>query len=121
VNGHVAAGKDAWSVYADNVYGNGHTAPWGGTVWLVLDAARTVKHGTVAVDLSAALASVGSLLQNHYGWTNFATTYWLDTIAFGMEFGPDGADPYSAGPTDFGLHLSSYCLGVGTTVAATTC
>ena len=27
----------AWSVYANNIYGGGHTVPWGGTVWLVLD------------------------------------------------------------------------------------
>ena len=121
VNGDVHSGKDAWSVYVNNVYGSGHTAPWGGTVWLVLDAARTVKQGAVTVDLSAALAGVGSLLQNKYGWSNFATSYWLDTIAFGMEFGPDNADPYGAGPTDFALHLRSYCLGVGTSVSSARC
>jgi hypothetical protein len=120
-NGDVHSGKDAWSVYVDNVYGSGHTAPWGGTVWLVLDAGHTVKHGAVTVDITAALASVGSLLQNRYGWSNFATNYWLDTIAFGMEFGPDNADPYGVGPTDFAFDLTSYCLGVGATVASPAC
>jgi hypothetical protein len=121
VNGDVESGKDMWSIYVNNVYGSGHTAPWGGTVWLVLHEARTVKHGTVTVDLSAALAGVGSLLQNRYGWSNFATNYWLNTIAFGMEFGPDSADPYGAGPTDFGLNLKFYCLGVGTTLSSDKC
>jgi len=121
VNGDVHSGTDAWAVYVNNVYGSGHTAPWGGTVWLVLDAARTIKEGAVTVDLSAALASVGSLLENNYGWSNFAASYWLDTIAFGMEFGPDSADPYGAGPTNFALDLRSYCLGVGTTVSSAAC
>jgi hypothetical protein len=121
VDGDVHSGTGAWSVYVNNVYGSGHTAPWGGTVWIVLDAARTVKHGAITVDLSSALAGVGSLLENRYGWSNFATTYWLDTIAFGMEYGPDDADPYGAGPVDFALHLRSYCLGVGTTVSAARC
>jgi hypothetical protein len=121
VNGDVDSGKDAWSVYVNNVYGSGHTAPFGGTVWVVLDAAHTVKGGAITVDLSAALAGVGSLLENRYGWSNFATTYWLDTIAFGMEFGPDDADPYGAGPADFAMHLRSFCLGVGTSVSSARC
>jgi hypothetical protein len=120
-NGDIRSGKNAWSVYVNNAYGNGHTAPWGGTVWLVLDADRTVKRGTATVDLSAALAVVGSLLENRYGWTNFATSYWLDTIAFGMEFGPASADPNGIGPTNFAFDVRSYCLGVGTTLSSTPC
>jgi len=121
VNSDYHSGKHAWSIYVDNVYGSGHTASWGGTVWLVLQTAHTVDHGAVTIDLSAALAAVGSVLQNNYGWSNFATSYWLDTIAFGMEFGPDGADPYGAGPTEFALDVRSYCLGVGTTVSLAEC
>ena len=121
VNGDAYSGKAAWSVYVNNVYGSGHTAPWGGTVWLVLDATSSVKSGSVAVDLSAALAAVGSLLQNNYGWINFATSYWLDTIAFGMEFGPASADPYDAGPINFEFNLRSYCLGLRTSVSSASC
>jgi hypothetical protein len=63
------------------VYGSGHTVPWGGTAWIALDAARTVKEGAITVDLSSARAGVGSRLENQYGWSTFATTYGLDTIA----------------------------------------
>jgi hypothetical protein len=38
-----------------------------------------------------------------------------------MEFGPDSADPYGAGPTDFAFNLRSYCIGVGTTVSSAAC
>ena len=121
VDGAFKSGDQAWSVYVNNVYGAGHTAPWGGTVWLVPNVGDATKRGTVSVDLSAALAAVGTLLQTKYGWGSFARTYWLDTIAFGMEFGPDNGDPYGDGPTDFSLDLRSYCLLVGTTVPAATC
>ncbi len=121
VNGRVDPGNQAWSLYANNVYGDGHTAPWGGTIWLVLDAAHIAQEGTVTVDLSTALDAAGTLLQNTYGWNDFANNYWLDTIAFGTEFGPQNADPYGAGPIDFSLDLSSYCLDVGTTVSAAAC
>jgi hypothetical protein len=121
VNGTVDPGNQAWSVYVNNVYEKGRTAPWGGTVWLVLDAAHTVKNGSVSVDLSAALTAVGTLLENNYGWSNFGSNYWLDTIAFGAEFGPENGDPYGAGPTQFALNLTSYCLEVRTTVSAAAC
>ncbi|MCU1459314.1 MAG: glycoside hydrolase family 12 [Actinomycetia bacterium] len=121
VNGAAKSGDRAWTVYATNVYGNGHTVPWGGTVWVVLDAAHTVKRGTVSVDLSAALDAVGTVLQRNYGWSDFGSSHWLDTIAFGAEFGPQNADPYGNGPTDFSLHLTSYCLEVGTKVSAAGC
>ena len=42
-------------------------------------------------------ASVGSLLENTYGWSNFATHLLARHDAFGIEFGPHDADPYSAG------------------------
>jgi hypothetical protein len=121
VDGAADAGTRAWSVYVNNVYAKGRTVPWGGTVWLVLDAAHAVKQGAVRVDLSTALAAVGGLLQNNYQWSAFADSYWLDTIAFGMEFGPQNGDPYGAGPTQFSLNLTSYCLEVRTTVAAAAC
>ena len=120
-NGDVHSGKDAWSVYVENVYGSGSTAPWGGTVWLVLDPGLAKNQGALTVDLSAALAAVGSVLENRFGWSNFATSYWLDTIAFGMEFGPGNADPSGAGPIDFGFDLTSYCLGVGTSLSSDAC
>jgi hypothetical protein len=121
VNGRVESGKDSWSVYVSNVYRDGHTVPWGGTVWLVLDSAHIVKKGEVRVDLSAALGGVGTLLQNNYGWSGFRTNYWLDTIAFGVEYGPENADPYGNGPAHFSLDLTSYCLDVGSTVAEAAC
>jgi hypothetical protein len=121
VNRAADPGDRAWSVYVSNVFGQGRTAPWGGTVWLVLDAARVVKDGSVTVDLSAALGAVGTLLQNNYGWSDFASNYWLDTIAFGTEIGPENADPYGLGPTDFALNLTSYCLEVSGTVSKAAC
>jgi hypothetical protein len=121
VHGTAKPGYQAWSVYVNNVYRAGHTAPWGGTVWLVLNAADATNRGAVTVDLSTALASVGKLLQGNYGWAPLASSYWLDTIAFGMEFGPQNGDPYGAGPTDFSLGLSSYCLQAATTVSGATC
>jgi hypothetical protein len=121
VNGVGNPGSQTWTVYANNVYEKGRTAPWGGTVWLVLDPAHVVKKGAVTVDLSSALTAVGTLLQNNYGWSNFDSSYWLDTIAFGIEFGPENGNPYGAGPTDFSLNLTSYCLEVRTTVSAAAC
>jgi hypothetical protein len=121
VNGTVHPGYDAWSIYADNVYQGGRTAPWGGTVWLVLNRTDTLNGGTMTVDLSAALAAVGQLLQKNYAWSSFEDNYWLDTISFGMEFGPDSGDPYGAGSTNFLLTLTSYCLDVKTTVAKASC
>jgi hypothetical protein len=121
VNGAVDPGNQAWSVYANNVFAKGHTVPWGGTVWLVLDPGRVVKRGTVTVDLGAALNAAGTLLQNNYRWSDFANNYWLDTISFGMEFGPANGEPYGSGPAKFALNLSSYCLEARTTVSAAAC
>jgi hypothetical protein len=121
VNGSIHSGYGDWSIYVNNVFPGGHTVPWGGTVWFVLDRAHTVSKGTVSVDLSTVLSEVGSLLQNNYGWTKFASNYWLDTIPFGMEFGPERGTPSDAGPSYFSLRLSSFCLGVGTTLSEATC
>jgi len=121
VDGHADPGKEAWSMYASNVYQGGQTAPWGGTVWVVLNQAAVIDQGTVSVDLSAALAAVGSLLQQNYGWRNFNDTYWLDTIPFGIEFGPESADAYGAGSTNFSMNLSAFCLDPGTTVSKVSC
>jgi hypothetical protein len=119
VNGQFNSGDQAWTVYANNIYGGGHTQPWGGTIWLVLN--DPTKQGSVNVDISAALADAGGLLQQNYGWGPFASTYWLDTIAFGMEYGPKDASASGSGPAKFSLDLSKYCLQVGTTVSAATC
>jgi hypothetical protein len=121
VNGVAHTGQDAWSIYASNIFPQGRTQPWGGTVWLVLNPADVVKDGTVSVDLTSALAGVGTLLQNDYGWTDFRDNYWLDTIPFGLEFGPQAQDSYGRGPANFSLNLSSYCLALGTTVAKAAC
>jgi hypothetical protein len=121
VNGEFKSGYQDWSVYANNIYGGGHTAAWGGTIWIVLNSADATQQGTVTVDLSAALAAAGTVLQNNYGFAPFASTYWLDTIAFGMEFGPQSANAYGDGPAKFSLGLNSYCLQTGSTVPAVTC
>jgi hypothetical protein len=80
-----------------------------------------VGSGSVRVDLSSALGAVGTLLEQNYGWSDFRNRYWLDTIAFGMEYGPADANPYGDGPARFSLDLRSYCLGVGVTLAADSC
>lgn len=121
VNGSIHSGYGAWSIYVSNVFQGGHTVPWGGTVWFILDQAHTVSKGTVSVDLSTVLSEVGALLQNNYGWTRFRSHYWLDTIPFGMEFGPESATPSGAGPSSFSLRLSSYCLGAGMTLSEASC
>jgi hypothetical protein len=121
VDEHDDAGHDAWSVYVNNVFRGGRTVPWGGTVWLVLDAAHRVGNGTVSVNLSTALSAVGRLLGSNYGWRDFEHNYWLDTIAFGMEYGPGNADPYGSGPIDFALRLRTYCLAVRATALTTAC
>jgi hypothetical protein len=121
VNGTAHAGNGAWSVYAGNVYRGGHTAPWGGTVWLVLDQADVVASGTVSVDLSAALGAVGTVLQHTFGWDDFGSSYWLDTIPFGAEFGPGNGATYGTGPAHFSLRLYSYCLSPAARVTDTGC
>lgn len=121
VNGIVQSGRQAWSIYVSNVYGQGHTEPWGGTVWFVLNQGHTVEKGTVSVDLSQVLSKVGTLLQDDYGWSSFSTSHWLDTIPFGIEFGPESGTLFGAGSSSFSLHLSSYCLSVGTTLAHADC
>ena len=121
VNGAVNSGNQAWSLYATNIYQAGATAPWGGTVWIVLNPADVVRQGTVTVDLSSALAAAGTLLQKNYGWSAFKDDHWLDTISFGMEFGPENADPYGSGSSYFLWKLTSDCLEVGATVAKAGC
>jgi hypothetical protein len=121
VNGTLHPGDGAWSVFVSNVFRGGHTEPWGGTVWLVLSKPNTVRTGTVSVDLSTVISEVGTLLQNDYGWSNFQRNYWLDTIPFGMEFGPESGTLTGTGSSYFSLHLSAYCLGVGATVSEASC
>ena len=64
----------------------------------MLNKDDAVDHGTVSVDLSSVLASVGGLLQDDYGWNSFEHSYWLDTIPFGMEFGPANGTPTGRDP-----------------------
>jgi hypothetical protein len=81
-----------------------------------LNAADVVDKGSVSVDLSSVLSAVGTLLQNNYGWRNFGENYWLDTIPFGMEFGPQGGSLTGSGASRFSLKLSAFCLQPGTTL-----
>ena len=121
VDGQAKPGNASWSVYVSNVYQGGHTAPWGGTVWLVLDSARVVKEARCASISALRSAPSGDLLEKNYGWRDFKSNYWLDMVAFGIEYGPASADPYGDGPVHFSLDLRSYCLDVGATVAEAAC
>ena len=116
-NGIVRAGTQAWSIYVSNVYGNDQTAPWGGAVFVVLNGEDIVNQGTVSVDISSVLSAVGGLLQEDFHWSDFSRRYWLDTIPFGMEFGPQSGTLSGTDPTHFLLRLASYCLNVATTLS----
>lgn len=120
-DGVVHSGKFAWTIYVSNVFAKGQTAPWGGTVWFVLNKADVVGKGTVGVDLSYVISVVGALLQNNYGWSEFRKSYWLDSIPFGMEFGPPDGALYGTGSSYFSLRLSSYCLDVGARLSGAAC
>jgi hypothetical protein len=61
------------------------------------------------------------LLQRDYGWTSFRENYWLDSIPFGMEFGPENGVLSGAGPTDFSFNVSSYCLEVEASPSTAAC
>jgi hypothetical protein len=114
-------GTQAWSVYASNIYGGGRTAPWGGTLWFVLNQTATVRHGLVSVDLSSVLSAAGVLLHEDYGWPEPTRHYWLDTASFGVEFGPASGDPMDSGPSRFSAQISAYCLDVRTTLLDAAC
>jgi hypothetical protein len=114
-------GTQAWSVYVSNVYGGGRTAPWGGTLWFVLDQADMVSHGLVSVDLSAVLSAAGVLLHHNYGWPELGRHYWLDTASFGVEFGPASGNPLDAGPSRFSAQISAYCLDVRSALLDAVC
>jgi hypothetical protein len=123
----VAVGKAArpgaqpWSIYATNIGRDGWTAAWGGTLWFVPGRADVVHQGRVRVDLSAVLAAAARLLRDTYGWADPARHYWLDTAAFGIEFGPPSGNPLDAGPSQFSARISAYCLAVGSTLLDATC
>ncbi len=121
VNGITNSGKQAWGVFTSNLYRGGRTAPWGGTIWFIVNAADRVGSGSVRVDLSSVLSAAGTLLQNRYGWRNFRHSYWLDTIPFGMEYGPEDGTLSGSGSSYFSLKLSSYCLEAATTLSHTRC
>jgi hypothetical protein len=121
VDGTPHTGAHAWSVYASNIHAGGRTAPWGGTLWFVLDRADTVSHGVVSVDLSAVLSAAGLLLRDSYGWPVLSRHYWLDTASFGVEFGPASANPADSGPTHFSVQISAYCLALQSTLLTASC
>jgi hypothetical protein len=114
-------GTQAWSIYASNIERNGRTAPWGGTLWFVLVRTDVVGHGLVSVDLTAVLSAAGLLLRDNYGWPELGRHYWLDTVPFGVEFGPASGDPLDPGPSRFSAQISAYCLDVRTTLPDAPC
>ena len=111
VGGVAHGGTNAWTAYVLNVYRSGKTSAYGGTVFLVLNAGDVVPAGTVNVDVTKALSAVGHLLQQDYGWSDFAGHYWLDSIPFGMEVGPANAQPWGNGSTEFTLNLARTAWG----------
>jgi Glycosyl hydrolase family 12 len=121
VNGVTRPGTQAWNVYASNVDQGGRTAPWGGTVWFVASRPDAVGRGRVSVDLSAVLSAAGLLLHDNYGWPQLASDYWLDTAAFGVEYGPQSSNPADSGPARFSAQISAYCLDPASTLATATC
>ena len=118
VNGVTRPGSQDWTVYASNVFRDGRTQPWGGTLWFVPARTAAVHHGRVSVDLSAVLSAAGLLLHDSYGWAPLGPRYWLDTASFGVEFGPASGEPIDSGPSHFSTRISAYCLDVRTTLLA---
>ncbi len=124
VGGVASGGVDAWDMYLSHIGTGGQTGasrgPAFGTVYFVPKSPLGVGAGQhLSIDLSDVFADLAAVLQGKYGWTNFASTYWLDTIPFGAEFGPGGSA--GAGAADFSLDLSTYCFGVGVTVYKPAC
>jgi hypothetical protein len=117
----VRPGTGAWSVYASNIYADGRTAPWGGTLWFVLDRGDIVSDGLVSVDLSAVLSTAGRIVHDVYGWPDLGQHYWLDTAPFGVEFGPASGNPMDSGPSRFSVRISAYCLNVRSTLSQAAC
>ncbi len=114
-------GTGAWSIYASNIDTDGRTAPWGGTLWFVLDQADVASQGLVSVDLSAVFSAASLLLRDNYGWPDLEAHYWLDTASFGVEFGPASGDPMDSGPSSFSAQISAYCLDAGSTLQDAAC
>lgn len=110
-----------WTVYASNIGSNGWTASWGGTLWFVPDRLDRVHRGRMSVDLSAVLASADRVLHDTYGWPSLTHHYWLDTVSFGIEFGPHSAEPYGSGPAVFSARISAYCLTARGTLSRPAC
>jgi hypothetical protein len=121
VDGMSRPGTRMWSVYASNIDSDGRTAPWGGTLWFVPDKTEVAGHGLVSVDLSAVLSAAGRLLHDHYDWPELRWHYWLDTMPFGVEFGPAGGNPMGSGPAYFSVRISAYCLVLRTTLRHAAC
>ena len=116
VDGVARPRSQTWSIYASNIFGDGRTAPWGGTLWFVPGKAEAVRHGRVSVELSAVLSAAKLLLHDNYGWPQLGQRYWLDTASFGVEFGPASGDPMDSGPSRFSTRISAYCLDVRATL-----
>ncbi len=127
VGGRSYTGTNAWSLYESTIDSTGRTGAEGGTVYVVLKPAfephpaRDPKEvgGTVSVDLSSVYATVGKLLESRpFDWKGFATSHWLDTIPFGVEFGPlSGDDAYKPGDKAyFTMTVSKFCLSTGVSV-----
>ena len=115
VDGVARPGTRTWSVYASNIFADGRTAPWGGTLWFVPTKADVVRRGRVSIDLSAVLSAAKLLLHDNYSWAPLGQRYWLDTASFGVEFGPASGEPIDSGPSRFSTRVSAYCLDVRAT------
>ncbi len=61
------------------------------------------------------------LLRDRYGWPPLAAHYWLDTAAFGVEYGPASGSPLDSGPSRFSAQISAYCLGPSSTLQTARC
>ncbi|HLW94755.1 MAG TPA: hypothetical protein VKS25_05195 [Solirubrobacteraceae bacterium] len=115
------SGSQTWSIYASNVFRSGRTAPWGGTLWFVPSRADVVARGWVSVDLSAVFAAAGRLLSDDYGWSALGSSHWLDTVSFGVEYGPSSGMPLDPSPSRFAARVSAYCLDVRASLLDAVC
>jgi hypothetical protein len=114
VNGAVMTGSGVWRMYSTGVNHGGTT-----TIDLVLDKPEATPGDEVGVELSQALHVAGQLLKKYYNFDD--SSYWLNTIDFGLEFGPAAGSDAAAGSAYFSSKIGSYCLHVGVILATATC
>ena len=91
-------GLAAWSIYASNIYTDGRTAPWGGTLWFVPPPGRRRRPRPSERRPERSARGGRLLLHDNYGWPELGQHYWLDTASFGVEFGPPSGVPTGRRP-----------------------